>query len=134
MTKQELSQLYFLGREIQHDQERLKELKCAIEGKGMRITGIPRNINITDLVSKYAAELADLENQMDSHIQKCLQELSKLKRYIDGVDNSFMRQILTLRYINGYSWKRVALKIGGGNTADSIRKYCYRYLEKEKGT
>ena len=40
-----------------------------------------------------------------------------------------MRQVISLRYINGLTWEGVAANIGGNNTADSMRMLCSRFLE-----
>ena len=56
----------------------------------------------------------------------------KLSRYIATVDDSLMRQILTLRFVEGMSWRKVARSIGGGNTEDSVKQACSRFLRKDE--
>ncbi len=67
---------------------------------------------------------------MDSEIKKILEQYIDLQQekkdkeaaveqYINSVEDSRMRSILTYRYIDGLSWQQVANKIGGGNTEDS---------------
>ncbi|MCI8387041.1 MAG: hypothetical protein HFE63_01065 [Clostridiales bacterium] len=51
-------------------------------------------------------------------------------RTINSVDDSFMRQVLTYRFVDGLTWYQVAMSVGGGNSADSIRKACVRFLAK----
>lgn len=131
LTKKELSQLYFLNREIERDQKKLQELQAAAEGKAVIITGMPKGTSISDTVGNYAAEIADLKSIIELNIQRCWFELNRLHRYIDSVEDSQMRMILTLRYVNGLNWKQVAYNIGGGNTADSVRMAHNRFL-KEK--
>lgn len=131
MTKKELSQLYFLNREIERDQKKLQELQAAAEGKAVIITGMPKGTSISDTVGNYAAEIADLKSIIELNIQRCWYELNRLHRYIDSVEDSQMRMILTLRYVNGLNWQQVAYNIGGGNTADSVRMAHNRFL-KEK--
>ena len=78
----------------------------------------------------YAAEIADLRGIIASNIQRCWYELNRLHRYIASIEDSQMRQIMTLRYVYGYTWQRVAMDIGGGNTGDSVRKAHDRFLDK----
>lgn len=90
---------------------------------------MPHGTDIADKVGKYASELFDLKNLLDLNIKKCFFELNKLDRYIQSVDDSLVRQIMIYRFINGYSWAKIAWNIGGYNTVDSLKKRLYRYLE-----
>lgn len=130
MTKKELSQLYYLNKEIKQQKQRLKELEAAATGCTAQITGMPNGTAIGDKVSKYAAEIADLKNLIELNIQKCWYEMNRLNRYIDSVEDSQMRQILTLRYINLYSWEEIEIAIGGNNKSESLRKRLERFIKK----
>ncbi|MEA4973953.1 MAG: RNA polymerase subunit sigma-24 [Candidatus Metalachnospira sp.] len=131
MTKKELSQLYWLNREIEEQQRRLEELECLATSCTSNITGMPKSRGVTDKLSKYAAEIVDLRGLIDLNIKKCFYELNRLNRYIETVEDSQMRMILSLRYINGLIWQQIAMSIGGGNTADSVRKAHDRFLAKK---
>lgn len=130
MTLKELSQLYYLNREIEMDKRRLDELETKIEPKGQKITGMPRAKQIGDKVGDYAAEIADLRGIIEEKCKLCMYERGKLERYISAIDDSLIRQIMTYRFINGLPWEQVAANIGGGNTAASVKMMCYRYLRK----
>lgn len=56
-----------------------------------------------------------------------LLERKRLGDYIDGIESEQLRQIFTLRFIDGLPWSQVSACIGGGNTDDSVKKACYRY-------
>ena len=130
MTKKELSQLYWLGREIEEQQRRLAELESLATSCTSRITGMPHGTGVSDRLAGYVAEIADLRSLIDLNLKKCFYELNRLTRYINGIEDSQIRQILSLRYINGISWVRIAFTIGG-NTADSVRKAHDRFLEEK---
>jgi len=130
MTKKELSQLYYLNREIEEQQRRLAELETVATSCTATITGLPRTSGVADKLAKYAIEIADLKALLDLNLKKCFYELNRLNRYIQTVDDSQMRMILSLRYINGYSWRQIAFSIGGGNTEDGVKKMAYRFLKK----
>lgn len=123
MTKKELSQLYHLNREIKHQKKRLEELETIATNMSANITGLPKSTATKDRISKYAVEIADLKSLIELNIQKCFYELSKLNRYINSVDDSLMRQILTLRYINGLSWQQVAFNIGENDESYPRQKH-----------
>ena len=131
MTLKELSQLYYLNREIEMDQQRLRELEVKALPGAQVITGMPHGSGVSDVVGRYAAEIADLRGIIEAKHQQCLYERSRLERYIAGIDDSLLRQIFTYRFINGLPWHQVAACIGGGNTEDGCRKAVKRYLERE---
>ena len=91
---------------------------------------MPHGSGSVDKLGNYAAEIADLKALIELNIQKCWYELNRINRYIQGVEDSFMRQVLTYRYVNGLSWNQIALSIGGGNTADSVRMAHNRFLKE----
>lgn len=131
MTLKELSQLYYLNREIERDKARLDELYSKATGCTQTITGMPHVPGVTDKVDKYAAEIADLRGIIEANIQRCFYELNRLNRFIENVDDARMRMILSLRFVNGLTWRQVAHSIGGGNTEDSVRKACQRFLQEQ---
>lgn len=130
MTQKELSQLYWLNREIEEQQRRLNELECLATSCTNQITGMPRSTGVTNRMAKYVAEIADLRGLIDLNIKKCFYELNRLNRFIETVDDSMMRQILSFRYVNGLAWRQIAFSIGGNNTADSVRMIHNRFLRE----
>lgn len=133
MTLKELSQLYYLNREIERDKKRLDELKLQAQGiPGSKLTGMPRGGTIAgSSIDRYIAEIVDLEAIISAKITQCMHERNRLERYIADIPDSLTRQIFTLRFINGLPWIQVAYSIGGNNTADSVRMTCNRYIDKE---
>ena len=131
VNKKELSQLYWLNREIEEQQRRLAELETLATSCTSRITGMPHATGVTDKLAKYAAEIADLHGLIDLNIRKCFYELNRINRFISTLEDSLIRQILSLRYVNGLTWQQIAFSIGGGNTADSVRKVHNRFLSRQ---
>lgn len=123
MTKKELSQLYWLNREIERDKERLRELESAAQPGAQKITGMPSGAGVADKIGNYAAEIADLKGIIDANISRCFYELNRLNRYIASVDDSQMRLILSLRYVNGLSWQQVAFSMGETDESYPRRKH-----------
>ena len=133
MTLKELSQLYYLNREVEADQKKLSAMKIKIPGStGVSLTGMPGgNVQGKNCLENYIAEIIDLETIISAKITQCLHERNRLERYIADIPDSLTRQIFTLRFINGLTWRQVAYSLGGGNTEDSVKKICYRYLNKK---
>ena len=131
MTLKELSQLYYLNREIEMNERRLEELELKTMSGGSTITGMPRGSRVADKVGHYAAEIADLRGIIETKQRLCLYERNRLERYISGIEDSLLRQIFTYRFVNGLPWRQVAACIGGGNTEDSVKMMCHRHLKKK---
>lgn len=112
MNKKELSQLYYLNREIEEQQRRLQELECLATSCTSHITGMPKTKGVVNRLAGYIAEIADLKSLIDLNIKKCFYELNRLNRYINTIPDSQMRMILSLRYINGLTWQQIAFSIG----------------------
>lgn len=128
LTVREMSQLYYLNREIEQLERQLEELECLAESTTQVITGMPHGSGTSDKVGRYAVRIADLRSMIDNRKARCWDEMNRLNAYIDGVEDSLTRQILTLRYVNGLSWQQVADSVGGGISSDGVRKIQQRYL------
>ena len=131
MTLKELSQLYYLQREIAMDERRLEELEAKLQPGGMNLSEMPHGTSVADKVSLYAAEIVDLRDIIADKQKRCIFEKIRLERYISEISDSLMRQIFTYRFVNGLSWEQVADKIGS-TTGGSAKKMCYRYLKSSE--
>ena len=130
-------------------QEEVKEVRERIERTERQIAKIEKDGKVIDTVSGgsggiqhfkiegfpypeysrkktllYArkATLASLELEL-------MEMLNQVEEFIVSVDDSRMRRIITLRFIDNLSWNKVADKIGGHNTEDSVKKAFYRFME-----
>lgn len=123
MTKKELSQLYYLKKEIKEQQRRLAELEAVAINCSTKITGLPTGKGISDKIGNYAAQIADLKALLDLNLKKCFYELNRIDRFIQSVEDSQIRIILTLRYIQGLSWQKIAYAIGEHDEQYPRRKH-----------
>lgn len=129
MTKKELSQLYYLKREIENDKERLCKVREIVANPiSITLIASTRTGSRENRLERYKAEIVELEEIISEKITQSINECIRLERYIADIPNSYLRLIFTLRFINGLSWNRVALKLDGG-TADSARYACDRYIK-----
>lgn len=71
--------------------------------------------NIQRIEDKYT-ELLELQNEVEE--------------YIESIDDSRMRRIIRMRFLDKMTWNQVANNIGGNNTEDSIRMAFNRFLEE----
>ena len=133
MTLKELSQLYYLNRELETDKERLAALRASASAPGSpRYDDMPKSQGFENRLERYIAEIVDLESIIQAKITRCLHERNRLERYIAEIPDSLTRQIFQLRFIKGLNWVQIAFSVGGGNTDEGVRKRVYRYLGQEK--
>lgn len=132
MTLSELSQLYYLQREIEADRQRLADMRAKAQSvSASKITGMPRSGSHGGLDAA-AVAIADLDLLIQEKLARCLTEQYRLEEYIASIPDSLTRQIFVLRFVKGYSWQKVAWGVGGYNTEDSVKKTCYRYIRAEE--
>ena len=160
MTLKELSQLYYLNREIEMDQVRLDNLDAEIKGDEEQLAeleriasspsspnydGMPKSPSYGNKIENAVARIWDLEasikrkkalrSDIAMTIQAkqilCLTERNKLERYIADIPDSLLRLIFTYRFINGLTWSQVSYSIGVRTTEESVKKMCYRYLNEQ---
>lgn len=134
MTKKELSQLYYLRKEIKEQQRRLSELEALATSCTAKITGLPNGNGVSDKIANYATEIADLKSLLDLNLKKCFYELNRLDRFISSVNDSEMRIILTLRYSQGLSWQQIAQNMGVLGDGSTERKKHNRFLKLSRNS
>ena len=134
MTKKELSQLYYLKKEIKEQQKRLSELEALATSCTAKITGLPNGNGVSDKIANYATEIADLKSLLDLNLKKCFYELNRLDRFISSVKDSEMRIILTLRYSQGLSWQQIAQNMGVLGDGSTERKRHNRFLKLSRNS
>jgi hypothetical protein len=125
LSKKELSQLYYLKKENAELHRRIIELETLATNGTSRITGLPHSKEISDKVGKNSAKIVDLKNLLENNQKQCLDELIKLDKYIQSIDDSFIRQIIVYRFINNFGWEKIAWNMGGNNTAEGMRKKLF---------
>lgn len=120
MTKGELRQFYYLNREIINDTEELVSLKISKRGT----LGAKWEREQEELIARREAELV-------KKVKRCKKMRDEIGRYINSIDDSFVRQIFRYRFMKCMSWEKVAYMVGGCNSADSVRKIAERFLKKQ---
>lgn len=105
MTKEELTQGYYLIREIREWQKKL--LECDLE---------------PDSIEHICAKVLELKRKKEA-----------VTEFIMNIEDSQTRLIFKLRCLDGLTWNQIADRIGGLNSEDTMKKRFYRYLKKTAG-
>lgn len=127
MTLKELSQLHHLKREIRAEQDRLRELEDAATDISAKVSGMACPDGPSDKTA-IAVQIADCRTLIRAKTEEMVVEYNRLVRYINTIDDSLTRQIFRFRFLDDFSWMKVAAAVGGNNTEDSVKKICYRFL------
>lgn len=143
ISKEILIQYADLQKECKEVREKIEKLEKQIEkiesdgnvvdkvrgGEGglqsFKIEGFPYPEYSRKKTLLYArkATLSELEMEL-------LETLNDVEEFITSIKDSHIRRIISLRVVDGLSWNKVADRIGGGNTDDSVRKAFDRFMEK----
>lgn len=70
-----------------------------------------RNGNVSDKVGRSVAKIVDLERKIDVEIDKLIGFREEITGTISQIEDVDIRTILEYRYINGWSWRRIAAKM-----------------------
>lgn len=132
MTKKELMQLQYLKKEIERDAQRLAELESSAANTTQKITGMPFCSETSDKVGNFAVQIAEQKRLIEKKLKRCMELQNQIVSYINSIDDSLIRLIMTYRYIYSCTWCKTAMKIGGGNSADSVRMAHNRFLNSQK--
>ena len=133
MTIRELSQLHWLRQEIADLQERLMQMEARVyrlsleEKDGAQSTG-----GSGDGMGLVAAML-DTRAALEKAKVEAEREQLRLLDYIQTVPDVWVRRLMRLRFADGLTWTAVAMRAGGGNTADGVRKAVLRYIDGQSG-
>lgn len=133
MTIRELSQLHWLKQEIADLQERLVQMEArayrlSLEAKdGAQSTG-----GSGDGMGLVAAML-DTRAALEKAKIEAEREQLRLLDYIQTVPDVWVRRLMRLRFADGLTWTAVAMRAGGSNTADGVRKAVFRYIDGQSG-
>lgn len=129
MTKKELEQIYHINHEIRMWEEEREKLESRLGGTGKWLDGMPKCLGISDATGNLATEIASCKLMISCKELELQMQKNKVIKYIDSIDDSLIRQIIFYRCVSIMPWSKVADKIGGNATYDSVRKAFERYIK-----
>ena len=118
MIKQELTEINRLKKEINLLRQKLQELNYGdnesivtdkVKGSMAQFPFLPRTFIIMGR-EEMSEECLEQRNQMARKIraktQKLMEKVNNAFKYIESIQDSNVRQILTYRYIDGLTWEQ----------------------------
>lgn len=126
MNKSELSQLKYIGKEIEYLKKQLKEAEYQVEtrmttdsvvGSMPTYPYIQHVIKISGVdVDDYDRKVERLRRSLERRIQDLLDKTAEIQEYISTIDDSETRLILQCRFINGLTWEQIEEETGISQT------------------
>jgi len=132
MTRNELSQIFYLGNELKLWREELQTLEHRMEQCGRWPSGMPRSGGVSDPTGELASELANCKLMLGCKEVEIQIQRNRVIKFINEINNSYMRQIIYLRCVLCMEWENIATRMGGGANSVNLRQAFNRYI-KESG-
>lgn len=127
MTLSELNQHFELIEKLARAREMLQSLRDAACPGAAVLTGMPHTPGVKDKVGDLAAEIVDMDARVGFLEAEVKASEDAIMPFIQSIDDDQTRIIFRLRFLRGLAWKEVAAVVGG-NTEESAKRICYRYL------
>lgn len=120
MKRKELQSFYYIQREIEMWEA---ELEAVGYMTSTRLNGAPAGNSMPgNPTVREVAKLEKLKGKLEELCDEAVEARARIYKHIAEIDDSLMRQIVMHRCISLESWEDVARSVGGGNTANSVRK------------
>lgn len=156
MTKEQLAQYIDLQAEKAENIERIKKIEVQIDKLTENIAKIKEDGTVIDSVTggeggiqrfkiqgfpypEYNTKLKRLEDkkhelmaakhELEQRNEKIKPLVKEIHKFMYSIDDSHTFRIIRMRYEEGKSWQQIAIQMGGGNSADSVRKQVERFLK-----
>ena len=126
MTAADLKRLDELAKDTKDLRTELSRLRNASPVSATNYSGTGGNGGTGDPVAEAACSAADIEDQI-------LRNVLEMVEIIDSVPTPYTRRVMRMRYINGYSWGRIAQELGYTDSAAPYRlllRYRKRIMSK----
>ena len=82
-----------------------------------------QTIRTKELISRYKSILQERYNDL-------LEVQTEIEEFINTLPNARLQMIFEYRYIDKYTWSKIAYILGGNSTEDSVRKEHDRFLNE----
>ena len=111
-----------MNRLIERLSRKAEMLRSSVLNTSPSLSSAPGGSGVSDKVGKCVAEIADIEHTLNE-VKKVRD--AELRRLSKDIDEEVCIYLFLVRH---YTWRRIArITDGRADTAESIRKRCYRY-------
>ncbi len=125
MTVEELSQIYYINKEIVHIQKEIAKLKEKNFYKKPVLSDLPKGSKQVNENLQYIEEMEELEQQLNFSLMELQKKRMAAEVFLQTIENAEDRLIIRLRAINNMKWQEIADEIGLERTTVSKRFYKF---------
>ena len=135
-VKEKLKQMRYINSEIMTIETQIADLKPLnsmdkVKGSTPEFPYTATSFQISGVdIEDYNRRVRRLKSKLVKKKDELLKLQEETQKFIDKIEDSFVRQIITLRYSEGLSWNDIAAKMGNNYSKDSLRKTSERFLKK----
>lgn len=122
-AKEYLRQYRKLAADIDSKYEEIRQLR----ERATRLSPsamFDRDGGVSDKVGRTAARIADLERDIRERVNGLVKLQGEITGVIDSIGDPNIRAMLTYRYINGWSWRKIAARMH--YSEDHVTCYLHR--------
>lgn len=126
MTSKEYLQRYQTAyREAQDTEQRITQLRLKYAAPAaIEYSDMPKAHNSEHDLSDYIVKMDELTDHLISKYTKCMGIEADILNRLDRMERQEEREVLRMRYIDGYRWDEIADKL----------HYSYRQVMRIRGT
>lgn len=128
MTVEELSQIYYVNKEIKSLQRELAELKQKNFYKPNIITDMPRGGEAKEQNLEYVNDILMIEDLINYSLRKLQYERKRVEEFLGTIEDAELRLIMRLRVVNNMKWEDIGREIGMERT--TVSKKFYKYFRE----
>ena len=123
-----LNKLYWIKKEIEQIEERMKELTVL---SAVSFSGMPSGNAVSSPVEKFNERLDKLKRKLAIKHAESLAEEERIESYIETIEDAEIRVLARARFIECKSWQQ----IGDENFMDrtTVYKKLNRYIKRREG-
>jgi hypothetical protein len=125
MTVDELSQIYYINKEIRSLQLELAQLRQKNFYKSNTLSDMPGKGESADQATEYINDVMILEGLLQYNLSKLQKEKQKAEEFIENVSDAQTRLIIRLRVVNNMKWEDIGKELGYERTTVSKKFYEY---------
>ena len=130
MIKQFLKSYLELNKEINQRLDEIAQIRSLAEKTTTILTGMPKGGGYTR--EDTYIKLHEVELEVDKYVDKYVDLKHEIEAYINKLNQPIYRTIIRYKYINGYSFQKIAFKVNydirhvqriHGYALNELRKY-----------
>ncbi len=143
MTKTDLKQYQHIKGEIEDIKRQIKNVRCyesenyvtdSVVGSYDVFPYTEHKITIKGYDTGYDVQIKKLQIELNKRLNELFYTERRINKFIAEIDDSEIRRIITLRYVEGLTWQEVANKVGVCGDGSTERKKIDRYLKLSRNS